>query len=185
MTLQPAQCPQCGAPVTASSLGELVMCRSCGSTLQINAGASGFPLAKLIALKQDTSFMAKREAATRLKEKLRELEASRDNAAYKTQPEFFPKVAMFLFACGALPALLSLLMLLGGNAEGEVLLMLVASLAPGTIVYLLAKSAHDAKVQALREQYGPVIKKLDGEIAPLKAQLVRLETELDELTKKV
>lgn len=185
MTLQPVQCPQCGAPVTASNLGNLVQCKACGSTLQIKAGASGFPLAKLIALKQDTGFIAKREAATRLKEQLRELEVSRDNAEYKTQPEFFPFPAIFLIACGALPALLGLGILLFGDDAGQGFLVLGASLAPGAIAYFLAKLAHDAKVQGLREQYGPVVEKLNGEIDPLKSQLVRLEAELDDLTKRV
>ena len=79
MSVTSVQCPNCGAPFRDAEMGTTV-CSSCGSTLEIVSGSSGFPMARLAAIGTDTSFVAKSQAVRHLRIKIGVLETERDNA---------------------------------------------------------------------------------------------------------
>jgi len=66
------QCPKCGSPVEGASPGEIV----CGATLQVSAGASGHPIARLATIETSTVYLARTEALKRLQTQL----AAKDEA---------------------------------------------------------------------------------------------------------
>ena len=64
------QCPKCGSPVQGVSAGDIASCSYCGATLQVSAGASGHPVAKLANIEASTSYLARTEALKRLRGQL-------------------------------------------------------------------------------------------------------------------
>ena len=64
------QCPKCGSPVQGVSAGDIATCSYCGATLQVSAGASGHPVAKLANIEASTSYLARTEALKRVREQL-------------------------------------------------------------------------------------------------------------------
>jgi len=64
------QCPKCGSPVEGVSAGDIASCSYCSATLQVSAGASGHPIAKLANIEASTSYLARTEALKRLREQL-------------------------------------------------------------------------------------------------------------------
>ena len=180
MKAQAIQCSQCGAPLQATDIGKLVTCGSCGSILQIHEGDSGFPIARLVEIKKDTEFLAKRHAAERLTEKLTQLEDQRSKVVRVMSFPFHPIWAGFLLRVGALPALVGLILVL---ATGDGWMLLLGALAPSAFAYIIARFQHNAKMARLSERYLPVIQTLDPKITETRQQLIRLESELDSLTK--
>lgn len=76
--VESVQCPKCGAPVDVMLGRESLHCTYCGAGLRITRGASGHALATLDDIKVDTSFLAGQAALARLEQRLRELQATRD-----------------------------------------------------------------------------------------------------------
>jgi chromosome segregation ATPase len=64
------QCPKCGSPVQGVSAGDIATCNYCGATLQVSAGASGHPVARLANIEASTSYLARTEALKRLRDQL-------------------------------------------------------------------------------------------------------------------
>ncbi len=62
------QCPKCGSPVPGVSAGAIASCSYCGATLQVSAGASGHPIAKLAAIETSTVYLARTEQLKRVRE---------------------------------------------------------------------------------------------------------------------
>ena len=180
MKAQAIQCSQCGAPLQATDIGQLITCGSCGSILQIHESSSGFPIARLVAIKKDTEFLAKRHAAERLTEKLTQLEDQRSKIVRVMSFPFRPILAGFLLRIGALPALVGLILVF---VTGDGWILLLGALAPSAVAYIIAGFQHNAKMAQLSKRYLPVIQTLDSTITQTKQQLVRLESELDSLTK--
>ncbi|MGC9359490.1 MAG: hypothetical protein ACP5G7_03825, partial [Anaerolineae bacterium] len=59
-----------------ASPGEIVTCSYCGATLEVAAGASGHPIAKLATIETSTVYLARTEALKRLQTQL----AAKDEA---------------------------------------------------------------------------------------------------------
>ena len=74
MEIQVIQCSQCGAPLPATEIGDVVSCGSCGATLRVQAGSSGFPMASLAETDINLELPAKVQAAERLVEQIEKLE---------------------------------------------------------------------------------------------------------------
>jgi uncharacterized Zn finger protein (UPF0148 family) len=72
------QCPKCGSPVQGVSTGDIATCSYCGATLQVSAGASGHPVAKLAAIETSTVYLARTEQLKRVREQLGAQEAELD-----------------------------------------------------------------------------------------------------------
>jgi uncharacterized Zn finger protein (UPF0148 family) len=69
------QCPKCGSPIEGASPGEIVTCSYCGATLEVAAGASGHPIAKLATIETSTVYLARTEHLKRVREQLARKEA--------------------------------------------------------------------------------------------------------------
>ena len=93
------QCPNCGSPVDPNEAvkGRLV-CKSCGSFLEIVTGPSGFPMAHLLAIEEDTNYLAKAQTAERLKAQIAELEAQYAKIMQKLNTPFDAATAEAYFA---------------------------------------------------------------------------------------
>jgi len=72
------QCPKCGSPIEGASPGEIVTCSYCGATLQVSAGASGHPIARLATIETSTVYLARTEALKRLQGQLAERDEALD-----------------------------------------------------------------------------------------------------------
>jgi uncharacterized Zn finger protein (UPF0148 family) len=82
------QCPKCGSPIEGASPGEIVTCSYCGATLEVAAGASGHPIAKLASIETSTVYLARTEALKRLKTQL----AAKDEALEELRAVYRVKV---------------------------------------------------------------------------------------------
>jgi len=68
------QCPKCGSPVQGVSAGDIATCSYCGATLQVSAGVSGHPIAKLAATQASAAYLARSAELKRLREQLQGLD---------------------------------------------------------------------------------------------------------------
>jgi hypothetical protein len=64
------QCPKCGSPVEGVAAGDIASCSYCSATLQVSAGASGHPVARLVNTETRAAWLGRSETLDRLQEEL-------------------------------------------------------------------------------------------------------------------
>jgi len=131
------QCPKCGSPIEGASPGEIVTCSYCGATLQVSAGASGHPIARLATIETSTVYLARTEALKRLQGQLTAQEEALDalRAAHRAKEAEAKAAAGGLGGCLLVSALI-LVTALAINPYaclglGVVLVLLLIAVAAG------------------------------------------------------
>lgn len=190
MTLVSVQCPNCGAPVDAPRIGTTVTCPSCHSTLSIKAGSSGYPLAQLVAIGQDTGFIAKRQAAERLQEQIDRLSEERSAIEAEISEVENEYTAGCLtdtvsVACW-LPAIVGVIFLFNGaEGVGYALVSFAIAAAMWFLPRAWDQSKHEERVNNVKQEHADRLAELDQAIQSRSAELARLEADLDRLTKEL
>ncbi|MCE5260296.1 MAG: hypothetical protein LLG44_14740 [Chloroflexi bacterium] len=182
MSVALVQCPNCGAPVSAAQVGSIVQCAACGSTLEIRGSVSGFPIAKLAAIEQDTSLMAKRQAIEILKERLSYLREQRANIREPTIPQYSISNYKGLWR-GAILIIISgsLFVWINYGTENWCLAPLIISAAFCLLTYIISRSIYNWDVKNLIKQgeaLRPQQKALDLQINECQSQINKLESDV-------
>ena len=188
MAVESLQCPNCGAPLSVETGQTSMYCPYCKARLRINLGASGHPLATLDEIKVDSSIIARDVVRQRLKEQLAALEAERGQVISRKEaekrkkapgpgPTIFGTVLAFLFA----------LLLLGVGLSNGVsgLDELVAVFLVVGLVGLASWASQHNAINRIDEETRLELSPVDGRIGKIKAQLVEIEAEMDQLAKEL
>lgn len=183
MVFTAVQCPKCGAPIDNAQPGGLVKCPSCASILEVSKGTSGFPLASLVAIGQDTGFIAKRQAVEQLKGRLDQLVSARERAEGPSDPIFLPAWSAVVAWLGAIPALIGLISLVLDGGPGWLLPLALGLLA---VTFGLERSAHSKRksdAEQKRATLQPERDKLESEIRGIRLKIRALESDLEQLAR--
>ena len=179
MQVMSIQCPNCGAPLNIEPSQDKVICGSCGSLLQLTTGSSGFPMARLVSIGQDTSFIARTQATERLKKQVEALDEERETLELNLQLPFKPvskkTVRLFLL----LSIAISIAIFLAVENKWFCLAPPFLTLGLFGLIYAFQDAHHTSALEKLQQTYGPKLKAVEQEIFAKQAQLDKLENDLD------
>ena len=174
------QCPKCGSPVQGVSAGDIASCSYCGATLQVSAGASGHPVAKLANIEASTSYLARTEALKRLQRQLQERDEALDvlRVSHRAKQNEAEAASKGMGGCylwsGVLAVVAFLVDIYAGIGVAVVLILVLIGTASGKRkrAAALAQEADDIKEQGLAAR---------AERDRLAQRIAQLEAGLDDL----
>ena len=184
------KCPNCGSSVDpAEAVKGKLVCKSCGSMLELTTGSSGFPIAHLLAIEEDTDYLAKTQAVERLRNKLQALYQTRRAIKQRLDTTFKPPISLGTFFFVVLP--LSIIIGLVASAFQEKF-SYGCALIPAVIVcvamwfiYQTSVKQHDQYAIDIVNKYGTTLEAIEKEISEKEALLAKLEADLDSATKSM
>ena len=182
------QCPNCGSPVDpAEAVKGKLVCKSCGSVLELTMGSSGFPMAHLLAMEEDTDYIAKTQAAERLKEQIMALGLERENLKEKMAIPEESQVGCGLVSTIA-AVIVGIMVDSGMKNDFPSIFWFVLPLIVVVIFTTEQKrqsKQYNAQVQEAEKLYGQRLAEIEQLLAEKIDQLAKLEGNLDSAIKSI
>ena len=179
MQVMSIQCPNCGAPLNIEPSQEKIICGSCGSVLELTTGSSGFPMARLVSIGQDTSFIARTQATERLKKQIETLKEEREELKDRIDLPFKPQTGQTLKILMTIGFGLAIVLFTSSDNGAACLVPPLLALGMVGLIYTIQRTQHTIRVKKLYQTYGPKLEALDQEITAKQARIDKLENDLD------
>ncbi|NLD43002.1 MAG: hypothetical protein GX657_05850 [Chloroflexi bacterium] len=188
METRVVQCPKCGGSVEDPAVGAVRACAYCGAQVLITQGASGAPLGVLVDIKADTSFLAKERAREHLAqrelrltaeaERILGVTASRLDAAknrVRSRAQLLG-VAIGLAVVGLSAAL---------GSKGPCVGLPLAAILGWGAMFAYKRWKEPPALARVHGKYQPQIDTALAELGETRAEIRRLNEELDGLVSRV
>lgn len=182
------QCPKCGGSVEDPAVGAVRACAYCGAQVLITQGASGAPMGVLMDIKADTSFLAKERAREHLAQRALRLEAETERILGLTALQCDAEKLRVCRRARLLGVAIGVAVVFLSSAFGSkgpcVGLALAAILGWGAIVAYIGWKQPQALAR-VRNRYDPQLQEVASALEETRAEIRRLNEELDGLVSRV
>ncbi len=182
------QCPKCGGSVEDPAVGAVRACAYCGAQVLITQGASGAPMGVLMDIKADTSFLAKERAREHLAQRALRLEAETERILGLTALQCDAEKLRVCRRARLLGVAIGVAVVFLSSAFGSkgpcVGLPLAAILGWGAM-FAYRRWKEPPALARVHQKYQPQIDAALAQLGETRAEIRRLNEEMDRLVSRV
>ena len=147
--------------------------------VELTTGSSGFPMARLVSIGQDTSFIARTQAVERLRKQLEALEKKQRGLKDRVALPFLFISEKVMIRFYLLSAVISGIIFFTADKKGFFIVPPLLVWVLFVLINTVRRMQHTAKLKDLWQTYGPKLEALEQEIFAKQAQIEKLENDLD------